>query len=38
MVKLMRKIDLQGILESETPVDELMKNVRQSITNVKRKL
>ena len=36
MVKVMKKIDLQGILEAETAVDELMKKVRQSTRNVKK--
>ena len=36
--KVMKQIYLQRILESETEVDELIKNVRQSTRNVKRKL
>ena len=36
--KVMKTINLQRILKADTGVDELMKKVRQSIRNVKRKL
>ena len=38
MVKVRKKIYFQGIFEAEIVVDELMKNLRQLIRNVKRKL
>lgn len=38
MVTVMKKIDLQRILQAEKAVDEFMKKVRQSTRNVKRRL